>query len=169
MRLKPEDSVDWHCFIEQYNVTIMINHQPMIILTWAELNTNILINYHNINLISSSISMVILWLTQPKEITDFKKFLDLAKGNKTAKDAKDAKTKPAKKSNAFVTQPSSSRRIISWPSLKSERANICIPSKQTRTTLPRDSKTGSTVTSSKKSKLKTESSRRRKRNDSHFI
>lgn len=45
--------------------------------------------------------MVIVWLTQPKEITDFKKFLELAKGNKTAKDTKDTKTKPAKKSNTF--------------------------------------------------------------------
>lgn len=46
--------------------------------------------------------MVSIWLTQPKEITDFKKFLEIAKGNKTAKDAKDAKTKPAKKSKCII-------------------------------------------------------------------
>ena len=39
--------------------------------------------------------MVNYSLIQPKEITDFKQFLELTKGNKAAKDAK---TKVAKKS-----------------------------------------------------------------------
>jgi len=40
-----------------------------------------------------------MFLAQPKEITDFKQFLELTKGNKTAKDAK---TKAPKRSIYFV-------------------------------------------------------------------
>ena len=40
--------------------------------------------------------MVIMWIIQPKEITEFKKFLEIAKGNKISKDAK---AKAPKKSN----------------------------------------------------------------------
>ena len=101
--------------------------------------------------------MVNIWLIQPKEITDFKKFLELAKGNKAAKDAKDTKTKVAKKSNPIITQLYSSRKTRESQSSKLEEANICTPSRLTRTNLPRDLKTDWTETNSRKFKLRTES------------
>ena len=109
--------------------------------------------------------MVTIWLTQPKEITDFKQFLELTKGGKGAKDAK---AKSTKRSTLFITQLCWSRKTRESPSSRSEEADISTLSKPTRTTLPRDWRPTSTATNSRRCSSRTELSRR-PRNDVYYL